>query len=120
LPPGFSQVPHFAERGEDSGFEDFRAVGAIAALDVRLLIGLARLDEHELNATLRASLARRLGHESGPAVTTNSSRVAMQGDQLVEDDDHTLAWQRLIDFPRWTPKSGHEWTPENRPPRLAR
>ena len=22
--------------------------------------------------------------------------------------------------PRWTPKSGHQWTPENRPPRLAR
>ncbi len=21
--------------------------------------------------------------------------------------------------PRWTPKSGHQWTPENRPPRLA-
>jgi hypothetical protein len=22
-------------------------------------------------------------------------------------------------LPRWTPKSGHQWTPENRPPRLA-
>jgi len=23
-------------------------------------------------------------------------------------------------IPRWTPKSGHQWTPENRPPHVAR
>lgn len=39
------------------------------------------------------------------------------GEELVLDRAERSS-AKLMQTPRWTPKSGHEWTPENRPPRL--
>jgi IS5 family transposase len=35
-------------------------------------------------------------------------------------EQHQLTAQTFdLVRPRWTPKSGHQWTPENRPPQIA-
>ncbi len=51
---------HLGERGEDVSVEDFVAVGAVETLDEGVLIGLAGLDETQLDIVRLAFLALNL------------------------------------------------------------
>src|SRR5437764_11450740 len=79
--PFLGELAHFGERVEQVGIEHLFAIGPIEALDVSVLIGLARLDEAQLDVLTPCT---------GPRITSvrvrqvtwycNVSRVAVAQD----------------------------------------
>ena len=67
--PGLGLLPYLRQRAEDKGIEDFPAVGAVEALDVGVLIGLAGLNEAQLDVLFLAPIGERLARQFG-AVTS--------------------------------------------------
>ncbi len=60
---GFTHLAQFLECGEAPEAQEFWPRAAIESFDVRLLIGLARLNEDQRDAVRLAAAAQRLGHE---------------------------------------------------------
>ena len=61
--PSLGDGPEFGDRFEEMGVQHFGAIAAIEALDVRVLIGLARLDVVRGDAVLGTPLDEGLGRE---------------------------------------------------------
>ena len=66
--PGVGQRPQFRDRLEEMRIEDLGPIAAIEAFDVRVLIGLARLDVVNRRAVLGAPIDEGLRGEFGAVV----------------------------------------------------
>ena len=83
--PGTGQRSQFGDRLEEMRIEDFGPIAAVEALDIRILIGLARLDVVNGDAVLDAPIDEGLRGEFGalstrtadeqPCTATSSSRA---------------------------------------------
>lgn len=92
---------HFADasqRVEGVRSEDLGAIGAIEALEIHVLLCLARLDVVHGDVLLGAPARERDRGEFGTIVDLEDPRRAMQRDQILEHTDHAEARQRHPDF----------------------
>jgi hypothetical protein len=72
----------------------------VEALEVAVLRGLARLDEIKGDAMRIRPCIHELPSELGTIVDRDLLWRAILGSELVEDADHSLAWQGRIDLNR--------------------
>ena len=77
-------VTDLVERIEQVRAQHFFAVSAVEALNVGILVGLARLNEAQLDVVLFAPISERLAGQLGTIVTANRARSTMQIDHLGE------------------------------------
>jgi len=82
--------------------EDLRAIAPVEAFNVRVLIGLARLDVMNRHAVLGGPIDEALGGELRTVVDADGGRPTVHGDELVDDADDAPTWQR-------EPVMSHMW-----------
>lgn len=75
--PGLRLGANLRERGEDVRVEDFAAIRAIEAFDVRVLIGFTGLEVLQPYAMSFAPGRQRVGEQFGAVVTTDRARRAV-------------------------------------------
>ena len=78
LQPGLREIADLGDRFKGIGVEDFRAVAAIEAFDVRVLIGLARLDVMQRDGMGLAPIDEGLRDKLRAVVPSNERATAGQ------------------------------------------
>jgi len=77
IEPFGRDLADLVERVGQVGAQHFLAVGPVEALDVGVLIGLARLDEAKLDVLVLAPIGERLARQFGAVVATNCAGPAV-------------------------------------------
>jgi hypothetical protein len=80
LRPFSGDLADLAQRVEQAGAHDFLATGPAEALDAGVLVGLARLDEADLDVLIAAPVGQSSTGLLRAVVTPNRFRPAMQVD----------------------------------------
>jgi hypothetical protein len=86
--PVVGDLSHFADRIEQVGVEYLLAVGAVEPLDVRVLVGLAWLDEAQLDVRGHATRGEVVAGELRTVVAADRRRPAVNLDQLLDEANH--------------------------------
>src|SRR5947209_1420694 len=88
MQPVARDLPHLLEGIKQVRTQHLFAVSAVEALDVGVLVGLARLNEADLDVLLLAPVGERLTRELRAVVTPNRRRMTVQIDHLREKGDY--------------------------------
>jgi len=87
LDPFGGDFPHLLQGIEHIGAQHLLVVGSVEAFDIGVLVGLARLDESQLDVLLLAPIGEGLAHQLRAVIAANSTGPAVQVNHLGQERD---------------------------------